>query len=102
MLSNGRFQRKSQIKRLTYVHFLDELLTLEHTERKRRSEETRIKLSRLPHRKTLDEFDFGFQPSIDKRQVDELATLAFAARAENVILLGPQASEKRIWLSVLQ
>ena len=73
----------------TYVHFLDELLTLEHTERKRRSEETRIKLSRLPHRKTLDEFDFGFQPSIDKRQVDELATLAFAARAENVILLGP-------------
>lgn len=73
----------------TYVHFLDELLTLEHTERKRRSEETRIKLSRLPHRKTLAEFDFGFQPSIDKRQVDELATLAFAARAENVILLGP-------------
>lgn len=73
----------------TYVHFLDELLTLEHTERKRRSEETRIKLSRLPHRKTLDEFDFGFQPSIDNRQVNELATLAFAARAENVILLGP-------------
>jgi len=73
----------------TYVHFLDELLTLEYSERKRRSEETRIKLSRLPHRKTLDEFEFGFQPSIDKRQVDELATLAFAARAENVILLGP-------------
>ncbi len=73
----------------TYVHFLDELLSLEYTERKRRSEETRIKLSRLPCRKTLEEFDFAFQPSIDKRQIDELATLAFAARAENVILLGP-------------
>jgi len=73
----------------TYLAFLLELLTLEDTERKRRSEEMRIRTSRLPHRKTLDEFDFDFQPSIDKRQIDELATLAFAARAENVILLGP-------------
>ena len=46
-------------------------------------------MSRLPHRKGLDEFDFSFQPGIDKRQIDELATLAFAARAENVVLLGP-------------
>ena len=73
----------------TYIRFLDELLTLEQNERNRRSEETRIKMSRLPHRKGLDEFDFSFQPSIDKRQIDELATLAFAARAENVVLLGP-------------
>jgi DNA replication protein DnaC len=73
----------------TYLTFLLELLNVEDTERKRRSEEMRIKTSRLPHRKTLDEFDFNFQPGIDKRQVDELATLAFVARAENVILLGP-------------
>lgn len=73
----------------TYLAFLLELLTLEDTERKRRSEETRIKMSRLPHKKMLDEFDFAFQPSIDKRQIDELATMSFAARAENVILLGP-------------
>jgi DNA replication protein DnaC len=73
----------------TYLTFLLELLNVEDTERKRRSEEMRIKTSRLPHRKTLDEFDFDFQPGIDKRQVDELATLAFVARAENVILLGP-------------
>jgi len=73
----------------TYLRFLLELLSLEDVERKRRSEELRIKMSRLPHRKTLDEFDFDFQSSIDKRQIDELATLAFAARAENVILLGP-------------
>ena len=73
----------------TYLAFLLELLTMEDMERKRRSEEMRIKTSRLPHRKGLDEFDFEFQPSIDKRQIDELATLAFAARTENVILLGP-------------
>ena len=73
----------------TYLSFLSGLLDAEQTERKRRSEETRIKMSRLPHRKTLDEFEFDFQPSIDPRQIKELATLAFVARKENVVLLGP-------------
>jgi hypothetical protein len=72
-------------KDATYLSFLSELLGAEMQEKKRRSEETRIKLSRLPHRKTLEEFDFGFQPSIDTRQIKELSTLAFVARDENVI-----------------
>ena len=74
---------------LTYLSFLTGLLEVEQAERRRRSEETRMKLSRLPHRKTLDEFDFNFQPSIDIRQIKELSTLAFVARNENVIFLGP-------------
>ena len=74
---------------LTYLSFLAGLLEVEKTERQRRSEETRIKLSRLPHQKTLEEFDFDFQPNIDRRQFKELSTLSFAARSENVILLGP-------------
>ncbi len=74
---------------ITYLSFLAGLLDVEQSERKRRSEETRMKLSRLPHRKTLDEFDFAFQPGIDTRQIKELSTLAFAARSENVIFLGP-------------
>ena len=73
----------------TYLSFLLELLNSEKEERKRRSEETRIKLSKLPHHKTVEEFDFTFQPSVDPRQIKELSTLAFAARKENVILLGP-------------
>ena len=74
---------------LTYLSFLGGLLDVEKAERKRRSEETRLKLSRLPHRKTIDEFDFNFQPSVDMRQIKELSTLAFVARSENVIFLGP-------------
>ena len=42
----------------TYLSFLLELLNSEKEERKRRSEETRIKLSKLPHHKTVEEFDF--------------------------------------------
>jgi DNA replication protein DnaC len=73
----------------SYVSFLQDLLSLEQSERARRSEETRMKLSRLPSRKTLEEFDFSYQPSIDPKQVKDLAALTFAARKENVIFLGP-------------
>lgn len=73
----------------TYLEFLNLLLDSEADERRRRSEETRLKLSRLPSRKTLSEFDFTYQPGLDERLVRELASLAFVQRQENVILLGP-------------
>ena len=84
----------------TYVRFLHDLLTSEQQERQRKSQETRLKLARLPHHKGPEEFDFTFQPSIDKRQIEELGTLAFVARKENVIFLGPPVWEKRTCLSV--
>jgi DNA replication protein DnaC len=71
------------------LDFLNRLLRDEAEFRHKRSEETRLKLSRLPQKKTLDEFDFKFQPSLDERQIRELATLSFIHRQENVILLGP-------------
>jgi DNA replication protein DnaC len=74
---------------ITYLEFINRLLKDEADFRRKRSEETRLKLSRLPHKKTLDEFDFSIQPSLDERQIRELATLSFIHRQENVILLGP-------------
>ena len=44
--------------------------------------------------KTLEQFDFSFQPSIDRKVMRELATLGFVARAENVVLLGPPGMGK--------
>ncbi len=76
-------------EKMTYTQFLDRLLSSEQMERIRKSQETRLKLSRLPHRKCLEDFDFDFQPGIDRRQIAELAGLAFVERAENVIFLGP-------------
>ena len=72
-----------------YADFLVDLLETELAVRRRRYLDTRTKLARLPFRKTLEDFDFGAQPSIDPRQIHELATLRFLAHAENVILLGP-------------
>lgn len=48
-----------------------------------------MRSSRLPAVKTLTEFDFSFQPSIKREQIDSLHTLGFVERKENVIFLGP-------------
>ena len=48
-----------------------------------------MRSSRLPAVKTLAEFDFAFQPSIKREQIESLHELGFVERAENVVLLGP-------------
>ena len=55
----------------TYLSFLNELLEAELQERQRRNVEVRMKLSHLPYRRTLSEFDFSFQPGIDERLIRE-------------------------------
>ena len=48
-----------------------------------------MRSSRLPAVKTLADFDFGFQPSLKREQIESLATLGFVERKENVVFLGP-------------
>jgi len=71
------------------LSFLLKLLHHERYERQQRNLQVRTKLAHLPYRKTLEEFDFAFQPSLDERMVRELAGMHFVARQENVLLLGP-------------
>lgn len=72
-----------------YGEFLAELLECEAGARRERYLRTRMRLAHLPAVKTLEQFDFGFQPSIDERQIRELQTLRFVSEASNVVLLGP-------------
>ena len=51
--------------------------------------EMSIKLARFPFVRDLDGFDFAAQPSLDKKQIREIATGRFIANAEVVMLLGP-------------
>ncbi len=76
-------------KQLTYPEMLADLLGVEVSARRERYLSTRTKLAHLPFQRTLEQFDFGFQPSIDERMVRELAGLAFVAEAANILLLGP-------------
>jgi DNA replication protein DnaC len=57
--------------------------------RNNRRLEAAMRSSRLPVVKQISDFDFTFQPSLKREQIDSLATLGFVERKENVILLGP-------------
>ncbi|MGB9868289.1 MAG: IS21-like element helper ATPase IstB [Bacillota bacterium] len=74
---------------LTYTQFMARLVDAEVEYRYQKSIVLLTKRARFPYRRTLAEFDFSFQPSIDERQVRELATLGFVETATNVLLLGP-------------
>lgn len=65
------------------------LLGAQITLRNNRRLVTAMRSSRLPAVKTLAEFDFSFQPSVRREQIESLAELGFLERKENVVLLGP-------------
>jgi DNA replication protein DnaC len=71
------------------VEILDHIFSEEARSRVRRAVEKQIQLSGFPIKKGIDDFDFSFQPSIDKRQIDELCTMRFIENAENIVFLGP-------------
>jgi DNA replication protein DnaC len=74
---------------LDYKGFLAQALEAEYRGRFQRGTEARIKQARFPWIKTIDQFDFEFQPSLDRKLVRELAGLSFIERAQNIVLLGP-------------
>ena len=76
-------------KDLSYSDFLVDILSIEAAARKERFLQTRTSLAHFPFIRTLEDFDFSFHPSLQERQVRELASLSFVSEAANVLLLGP-------------
>lgn len=74
---------------LSYSDFLQRLLTLEVIAANERATRTLMRFASLPYYKELGDFDFSFQKSIDKKKIEELATLAFLEHGDNVIFVGP-------------
>jgi DNA replication protein DnaC len=73
----------------TYLDFLDQLLRDELASKARKRIAMGIQIAHFPAVKTLEDFDFKQQPSVDAKLVRELATGRFVANAENVLLFGP-------------
>ena len=71
------------------VEILDYLLTEELKSRNFKQCELNLKDSGIPYNKTIADFDFEFQPSIEVDVINELMTLRFIHNAENVVFLGP-------------
>ena len=73
---------------------IEQLLNAQIVLRNNRRLQTAMRSSRLPAVKTLDQFDFAFQPSIKREQIESLHELGFLERGENVIQLGPPGVRK--------
>jgi DNA replication protein DnaC len=73
----------------SYLDVLDRLLEAEQSGRYERTVAMKTRLAHLPYQKTMADFDYGFQPSVDKKQIAELLTLRFLMNGENVLVLGP-------------
>lgn len=68
---------------------IEELLGAQIALRNNRRLQAAMRSSRLPAVKTLGGFDFSFQPSVKREQIESLHTLGFIERRENVVFLGP-------------
>ena len=71
------------------MEILDHLLSEEVKSKLSKRYETKLKYAGFPFRKTMEEFDFPFQRSIDRSVIDDLMTLRFMHNTENVVFLGP-------------
>jgi DNA replication protein DnaC len=93
-LANGAEQLESllteAVKQEIAPHaFLDQILEAEQQGRKARRVKTALRLSSLPTGLTLADFDFAFQPAIERSRIETLATGAFIRAAETVLIQGP-------------
>ncbi len=82
----------------TYSQYLVDILQAEVTARQARYVVSHTQMAHLPFHKTLDQYDFTFQPSLDERQVRQLLTLQWVDAAENLIVLGPPGVGKTHWV----
>ena len=95
------YLERAVAENLNIVEVLDHIFSEEAKSKRKRAYEKQIQMSGFPIKKTLDDFDFSFQPSIDKRQIDELATMRFLENGENVVFLGPPGVGKTHLASAL-
>ena len=81
--------QEATAKDLPYVDFLDQLLGEEVASKTQKNVTMRTSLARFPFVKSLEAFDFAYQPSLDKKQVATLASCHFIEHGENLVILGP-------------
>jgi DNA replication protein DnaC len=88
------FLQDASAQEVTYADFLDRLLAEEVAAKSDKYVAMRTVMARFPYRKTLESFDFSFQPSVDRKKVQELATSRFIEHGDNVVFLGPPGTGK--------
>lgn len=81
--------QEASTQELSYADFLDQVLTEEVTAKTAKHITMRTNLARFPFVKGLESFEFGYQPSVDRKQIQTLSTCRYLEHGENLVLLGP-------------
>lgn len=81
-------------QKLGYLEFLELLCEDEFNNRNQNSHKKRLAKARIPDYKTLADFDFNFQPSINKKQVNDVYTCQFINEHNNAIFIGEPGTGK--------
>jgi DNA replication protein DnaC len=81
--------QQAAAEEMSYADFLDRVLGEEVASKTAKNITMRTSLARFPFVKTLEAFDFGYQPSIDKKQIQTLASCHYIEHGENIVVLGP-------------
>ncbi len=80
------FAQQAAEQGISYTDFLASLLKQEVEGWQWRRQTMLTRMAAFPALKTLDDFDSDFNPSLSRKQLQELATLAFIERNDNIIL----------------
>ncbi len=81
--------QQAAAQEMAYADFLEQVLAEEVAAKTTKNVAMRTAMARFPYVKPLDTFDFAYQPSIDKKQVQNLASCHFIEHGDNVLVLGP-------------
>jgi DNA replication protein DnaC len=83
------YAKQAVSSNMSYIDFLSGLVSEEVTYKERKSVKNKIKSAKFPIPKSLDDFDYAFQPSMDRKKLQELFSLRFIDNRENILFLGP-------------
>lgn len=80
---------KANKESISYIEYLSILIESQMSAKRERSIDYKLKNAKFPFIKTVDGFDFSFQPSIDEKMLKSLCDLDFISKAENALFIGP-------------
>lgn len=75
--------------KMSFLDFLDHVIQEEITHKDAKRAQMRLQMARFPLNRRLEDYDYGLQPTLDRRLITELETGRYLANATNVLLLGP-------------
>ena len=90
----SEYTDKVNDEKIPFLDALYHLTKLEIANKAERASQFNIRIAHFPYYRTFEDFDFSFQPSVNKEQVKELSSLRFIEEKKNILLIGSPGTGK--------